>query len=937
MKFKGNFFRLVLAFVLLAANAFPALTHLANAQATTTQQAAAAPALPKGIERVTSVEGITEYRLANGLRVLMFPDQTKQTITVNITYMVGSATENYGETGMAHLLEHLVFKGTPRHPNIPQELTAHGTRPNGTTWTDRTNYYETFAATDENLNWALDLEADRMVNSFIAKKDLDSEMTVVRNEFELGENSPFGVLLDRVMSTAYLWHNYGKTTIGARSDIENVPIDRLQAFYKTHYQPDNAVLLIAGKFDEPKTLGLVDKYFSPIPRPSRPLPKIYTAEPTQDGERSVTLRRVGDVQLVQAVYHVPSGAHSEYAAVEILTQVLGHTPSGRLYKALVQEKKASSVFGFDFQWKEPTLTILGAEVRQGDSLDAAKDALLQTIESIGANPPTKEEVERARAQLLKNIELALNNSDQVGLTLSEFIGAGDWRLFFLHRDRLRKVTSEEVARAAAKYFKPSNRTLGMFIPTAKPDRAEIPPTPDLSVALKDYKGDATVAAGEAFDPSPENIESRTVRSDASGIKLALLPKKTRGGKVVAQMTLRYGDEKSLLNRSTAAGLAGSMLMRGTTKRTRQQIQDELDRLKARMSVNGGATQAQVSIETTRENLPAVMRLAAEVLREPAFPADEFDQLKRQNLANIEEQKSEPIQLAVTAYSRHLGQYPKGDVRYVKTPDETIAEINAATLEEAKQFYRDFYGASNATMSVIGDFDDKEIGKLATELFGGWKSPKPYTRVPTLFQDIAAVNQSLPAPDKANAFFLAGFNLKLRDDHPDYAALLLGNYMLGGGFLNSRLASRIRGKDGLSYGVGSGIQVSSLDESGRFTANAIYAPQNVDKLEAAFKEEIARMLKDGFTAEEVEGAKSGYLQSRQVSRAQDNELAGRLNNYLFLGRTLKWDGDLDAKLKALTPEEIAAAMRRHIDPSKITIIKSGDFAKNAPAAAAAPKP
>lgn len=887
----------------------------------------AAPTLPKGIERVTSVEGITEYRMANGLRVLMFPDQTKQTITVNITYLVGSATENYGETGMAHLLEHLVFKGTPRHPNIPQELTAHGARPNGTTWTDRTNYFETFAATDENLNWALDLESDRMVNSFIAKKDLDSEMTVVRNEFELGENSPFRVLLDRTMAASYIWHNYGKTTIGARSDIENVPIERLQAFYRTYYQPDNAVLLIAGKFDEPKTLALVDKYFSPTARPSRVLQRIYTSEPTQDGERAVMLRRVGDTQLVQAVYHVPAGSHPDYAAVDLITQTLGDTPSGRLHKALVEAKKASSIFGFDFQWREPTLAIFGAEVRQGDSLEAARDTLIQTIEGLGANPPTKEEVERARAQLLKNIELALNNSDQVGLTLSEFIGAGDWRLFFLHRDRLRKVTTEEVAQVASRYFKPANRTIGLFIPTPKPDRAEIPATPDLSAALKDYKGEAAVAAGEAFDPSPANIESRTVRSDAGGIKLALLPKKTRGGKVVAQMTLRYGDEQSLINRSTAARLAGAMLMRGTTKHTRQQIRDELDRLKARAFVFGSSTQAGVNIETTRANLPAVMRLVAEVLREPAFPASEFDLLKQENLATIEQQKSEPTQIAFTAFGRHLSPYPKGDVRYINTPEEDIADLNAATLDQAKQFYQDFYGASDAQLTVVGDFDDKEISKLAVDLFGNWKSPKGFARVPTLYQEVAATNQSLPAPDKANAFFVAGFNLKIRDDNPDYPALLLGNYMLGGGFLNSRLASRIRGKDGLSYGVGSGINISALDEYGRFTANAIYAPQNVEKLEAAFKEEIARMLKDGFTSEEVEAAKSGYLQSRQVSRAQDNELAGRLIQYLFLKRTLLWDADLDAKLKSLTPEQINAAMRRHMDPSKLTIVKAGDFAKH----------
>jgi zinc protease len=885
-----------------------------------------AAALPKGIERVTSVEGINEYRLANGLRVLMFPDQSKQTITVNMTYLVGSATENYGETGMAHLLEHLVFKGSPRHTNIPQELTSHGSRPNGSTWSDRTNYFETFAATDENLNWALDLEADRMVNSFIAKKDLDSEMTVVRNEFELGENSPFGVLLERSMAASYLWHNYGKTTIGARSDIENVPIERLQAFYRNYYQPDNAVLLVAGKFDEQKTLGMVDKYFSPIPRPTRTLQKIYTVEPTQDGERSVTLRRTGDTQFVQALYHVPAGSHPDFAAIDIIAQILGDTPSGRLHKALVESKKASSVFGFDFQWHDPTLAVFGAEVRQGDSIDAARDALIETIEGITTTPPTKDEVERARSQILKTIELALNNSDQIGVTLSEFIGAGDWRLYFLHRDRLRKITPEEVSAVASRYFKPSNRTLGLFIPTSKPDRAEIPATPDLSAALKDYKGDATVAAGEAFDPSPANIEARTARSTAGGLKLALLQKKTRGGKVVAQMALRYGDEKSLMNRVAAAQLAGGMLMRGSAKHTRQQIQDELDRLKARANVNGGATQAVVTIETTRENLPAVMRLAAEILREPAFPASEFELLKQEQLANIEQNKSEPTQIAFTEFGRTLSPFPKGDVRYITTSEEDLADITAVTLDQAKQFYQDFYGASNATLTVIGDFDSVEVNKLASDLFGNWKSPKPFARVPSVYKDVAAINSSFPTPDKPNAFFIAGFNLKIRDDNPDYPALLLGNYMLGGGFLNSRLAARIRGKEGLSYGVGSGINISALDEYGRFTANAIYAPQNVEKLEAAFKEEIARMLKDGFTAEEVEAAKSGYLQSRQVSRAQDNELAGRLNNYLFIGRTLQFDADLDAKLRALTPEQIIAAMRRHFDPSKITIIKAGDFGK-----------
>lgn len=884
----------------------------------------------QGIERVASVEGITEYRLPNGLRVLLFPDPTKQTITVNVTYLVGSRHENYGETGMAHLLEHLVFKGTPRHPNIPQELTERGSRPNGTTSFDRTNYFETFQATEDNLRWALDLEADRMVNSFIAKKDLDSEFSVVRNEYEAGENNPFNALIKRVMEASFGWHNYGKTTIGERSDIENINIERLQAFYKLYYQPDNAVLMIAGKFDEAKTLEMVKQYFGPIPKPARALPKLYTSEPTQDGERTVTVRRVGDIQGVGIAHHIPAGSHPDFAALEVLGVILADTPSGRLHKAVVETKKAVFVANLEFQTHDPGAALILTVVPKDVQLEATRDLVLQTIDDLAKNPPTAEEVERARQKLLKNIELALNSSDRIGLTMSEYAAMGDWRLYFLRRDRIKKVTPEDVKRVAATYLKPSNRTVGLFIPTPNPDRAEIPPRPDVAAMLKDYTGGAAVAMGEEFDPSPANIDARSIRSTTpGGLKLALVPKKTRGGKVNARLTLRFGNEKDLTNRGDAGSLAGAMLMRGTTKRTREQIQDEFDKLKAQANVFGGATQAGAFIETTRENLPAVLRLVAEVLREPSFPAKEFEQIKQDRIASIEFQRSEPTAIAFTAFSRHMNPYPKGHIAYTPTIDESIANLKAVTLDDVKKFYSEFYGAANGELAVVGDFDDKEIAKLANELFGGWKSSRPFARVPQVYHNVAPINKSFETPDKANAFFLAGMNLNLRDDDPDYPAMVLGNYMLGGGFLNSRLAVRIRQKEGLSYGVGSSFSASAIDKTGTFMANAIYAPQNVAKLEAVFKEELAKALKDGFTAEEVKAAKSGWLQSRQVSRAQDNELAGALATGLYLNRTLAWDAELEKKIEALTPEQIVAAMRKHIDPAKITIIKAGDFAKAAP--------
>src|SRR6059036_3080859 len=505
------------------------------------------------VEKITSVEGITEYRLqSNGLRILLFPDLSKPTITVNVIYLVGSRQENYGETGMAHLLEHLLFKGSKNHPNVPKELQDHGSRPNGTTWFDRTNYFETFQASDANLEWALDLEADRMVNSFVAKKDLDSEMTVVRNEFESGENSPMNVLEERVMSTAFLWHNYGKSTIGARSDIENVTIERLQAFYRNYYQPDNAILLVAGKFDETRTLGLVTKNSAAIPKPQRVLQPNYTVEPTQDGERLVILRRVGEVQGVVVAYHLPAGSHPDFAALNLAAAILGDSPSGRLYKALVETKKATNVSGSTYQLKEPGV------------------ALLRTVDEIASKPFTAEEVERARARILKDFDLLMNSSDRVGLRISEWAGMGDWRLMFLNRDRVRKVTADDVQRVAKQYLKPDNRTVGLFIPTAQPDRTDIPAAPDVAAMLKDYKGDAAVAAGEAFDPSPENIDRRTQRINPVGaLKLAMIPKGTRGSVVFANLRLEFGDEKSLMGYSTIGRLTSTMLMRGTTKHTRQ--------------------------------------------------------------------------------------------------------------------------------------------------------------------------------------------------------------------------------------------------------------------------------------------------------------------------------------------------------------------------------
>jgi zinc protease len=881
--------------------------------------------------KITTVEGITEYALPNGLHVLLFPDVSKPTVTVNITFLVGSKHEGAGETGMAHLLEHMAFKGSTRHRNIPQELTEHGSRPNGTTWVDRTNYFETVPTTDANLAWALDLEADRMVNSFIAKKDLESEFSVVRNELEAGENSPFNVLLERLMSTAYIWHGYGRSTIGSKEDIENVPIERLQAFYRRYYQPDNAVLVVAGKFDPAATLKQIEQKFGAIPRPVRSLEKgnllyrSYTVEPPQDGERFVTLRRVGDAPQVMAAYHVPAGSHPDFAAVEVLERVLGDQPSGRLYKALVDTKLAASTQAFTFQFRDPGMLFAQAQLRNGGPIDSARAVLERTLDAAATLPVTAEEVDRAKTGLLKNIDLLLSNSERVGFALTEWAAMGDWRLMFLYRDRLGKVTPADVQRVAAAYLKPSNRTAGVFLPTEHPDRATIPQAGSVAQMVAGYTGRAVVQAGEAFDASPANIDARTKHATlANGMQITLLPKRTRGSSVVAQVVLRYGDVGALTGKATVSELTAAMLSRGTTALTRQQVKDSLDKLKARVSIGGSANSTNVNVETTREHLPAVMTLVASELRTPRFDSTEFAALKQAQLAQLEASRSEPQMLALIAAQQRMAPYPVGHPLHTNSADEDLAEINAATLDQVRQFHRDFFGASSADLTVVGDMDADSVTALARTLFGDWKNPRPFARLVRVAPALDSTTVVIETPDKANAMMVALQNFEMRDDDPDYPALSLANFMLGGGFLNSRLATRMRQQEGISYGVGSQFQAGSLDSSATMLAYAIYNPINVDRLVSALHEELAKVTSTGFTAAEVAAAKPGMLQQRMQSRANDQELVGTLTARRYAGRTLGYDAKLEAAVNALTVNQVNAAVRKYIDQSKIVIVRAGDF-------------
>ncbi len=875
--------------------------------------------------KVTSVEGITEYELGNGLKVLLFPDATKPTVTVNITYLVGSRHEGYGETGMAHLLEHLMFKGTPKNPDVWKALQNHGANFNGTTWFDRTNYFETLAATPENLEFALQLEADRMVNSHIAQKDLDSEFSVVRNEFESNENDPLNILSERMQQTAFLWHNYGNPTIGSREDIERVPIHRLRAFYETYYQPDNAILVVAGQFDPAKTLTRINELYGSIPRPKRTINPTYTVEPAQDGEREVVLRRVGDVQAVGCVYHICAGAHTDMPALDVMEHVLTADQTGRLYKALVEPQLAVSVRGSAYSLAEPGMLEFLAEVRNDKPLAEVRRVMMETLDGFAGTEITRDEVERAKNLYAKQFDQSMNDPNRIAVMLSEFAAQGDWRLLFLYRDRVAQVTPDDVKRVAATYLRPTNRTIGMFIPVKSPDRVTVPPTPELASMLKDYKGREALASGETIEATPDAIEARTLRGSLPvGLKTVMLPKKTRGQKVTVHMTLRFGTEADFKNRVEAADMLGSMLSNGTAKRTKRQLQDELDKLKATVRINSAqAGSITVSGETIRKNLPATLDLIAEMLRESNFPEKEFEKLRKRQLAQLEQSATEPTVLASLEMRRRMVPVAKDDVRYVPTVGEQIERITAVKLEDVKKLHGELLGAGQGEVSVVGDFDEKEVAGQLQKLFGDWKSSKKFERIAMPHFPTKADLIVIDTPDKQNALFGMAMNIPIRDDDPDYPAMMMANYILGGN-ANSRLINRIRQKEGLSYGTGSRFEASSLDRTGSFMVFGICAPQNSEKALTCAREEIDKLLKDGVSQKELDEARKGYLDQFKVSLAEDRRIAPMLARQTYLGRTMKFTSEQLDKIAKLSTDDVNAAARKYLKPGELVAVRAGDF-------------
>jgi len=896
-------------------------------------QAQAKPASDTGLAALHSVEGVSEYRLPNGLQILLAPDPSKPSTTVNMTYRVGSKHENYGETGMAHLLEHLIFKGSPRHPNPWAEFSRRGLNANGTTDLDRTNYYASFAAEPENLRWYLGWQADAMVNSLIARRDLDTEMTVVRNEMEIGENKPDNILYERTLAAMFQWHNYGKSVIGARADVENVDIPRLQAFYRRYYQPDNATLIISGRFEPRQTLAWVQRSFGAIPAPKRQLPSFYTVDPAQDGERAVTVRRSGGVASLIAAYHVPAGPAPDYAAFELLKGVLSTPPAGRLYKRLVEEKKlATHVSAFSTPLAEPGFLMLGAELKAGAALSDLQAEILRVLEAeLGDSPIDSAELERARTRWLNRWEQQFADAEQVGLALSESVAQGDWRLFFQLRDRVKALKLADLQRITQSYLRPANRSLASYIPTEQPLRAPAPALLKASEQLRDFKPGPAAATVPPFEASPAEIQrlsqiDRLAMDEVQGLRLALLPKPTRGQAVQNLLSLQMGDAQSLQGQAAVAELAAALLDKGTLTLDRQALRDRMDALKMELQIGASAEALNLAWSTRRAHASEALALVVQLLRQPQASAQALEEVRAQALGQLQAQRDDPEALAAQALNLAFdggSAWPRLDPRRARSFDEMEADLRAVTLAQVQDFQRRFYGAAQAQFAAVGDFDAQALRQTLAQQLGDWRPAQPYAHLPQPLRPLAGAQSQLLTSDKQNAVFNARLALPVNEAHADYVALSVANQMLGGGS-DSRLWKRIRETEGLSYSVWSYLSWSEQDLNSSWHLGALFAPQNKARVEQAVNEELALALSQGFSARELQQAQQAMLSERRLARAQDPLLAASLAQDLFMGRNALHAQAVDEAIAKLSLAQVNSALRRYLKPEDFQRVWVGDF-------------
>ncbi|HVT30537.1 MAG TPA: pitrilysin family protein [Lacipirellulaceae bacterium] len=910
---------------------------------------AATAEIPEGFTHVRTDRDISEYRLdSNGLTVLLLPDHSAPAVTFMVTYHVGSRNESYGTTGATHLLEHLMFKGTRDHNReagngYDQLLERTGAITNATTSLDRTNYFETVGSQD--LGLAVQLEADRMRNLRLREDDRRPEMTVVRNEYERGENNPAQALEKEVWAAAYIAHPYHHPTIGWHSDFEKVSIDKLRNFYNTFYWPNNATVTIIGDFDPDNALRLVKKYYGAISRSPQPIPDIYTEEPPQTGPRRVIVHRPGELGVVMIAQKIPPATSPDYPALRVLGMILSDGRNSRFYKALTDNNLTTNVDAYPEFNHDPSLFFVVAQLTPGTQHADVEHKILHEIERVQNDGVTSHEVAAAIAKYAANTAYERDGSMSMAFALNECIAAGDWRLYYQLVDAVKRVTPADVQRVAKKYFNEDQRTTGWYVPrnkksvglhssvanintggaesaphtAAKPEAVN---SPKLAAVEKTAHNSAPASRSVASSETDQSnsaaapaakIAPRIVRTRTDGLDLLICPTGVKDVVTIKGSFPAFDPTNPVVGEFTA-----DMLDRGTTLHDADTIAMLLDKVGAQIQFGYRSGNFTFAAECLKKDSAQVIGLLAEQLSKPRFPADEFDKVQKQELAAAQQSRQETEAQAAIAFCRAV--FPVGHPQYRLTSDEKISALQKVTVANVKAFHHRFFGPNDCTMVVVGDVEPAAIQKQVSKAFADWKGGRPLPHFPAPNPLEHAKNFTVQVPGKASVTVIMGAPSGVRYSDADYLPLAVGTSVLGHGF-TSRLLGTVRDVEGLTYGIG-----AELTGTGRlrqtWLVSATFAPSLLKRGLASTHRELVKWQRDGITEAELNYRKSALAGAHRVSLATSGGLASSILETVRRGLDLSWIDDYPKKVDALTLSQVNSVIRHRIDPDKLVTAEAG---------------
>ena len=874
---------------------------------------------PYGFEHIKESGGIQEYKMTtNGLTVLLKEDHSAPVATFMVTYNVGSRNEAIGYTGSTHLLEHLMFKGsrkfnTDKGNSVFQLLQSLGSRMNATTWLDRTNYFETMPS--EHLETAIEIEADRMRNAFIKEEDRQAEMTVVRNEFERGQNNPFSVLDEHIWATAYLAHPYHHSTIGWKADIENVSIERLKSFYDTFYWPNNATVTVVGDFEKDKALALVKKHFGRIPKSREEIPEVYTEEPKQEGQRRVLLKRAGQQGVVGVAHKTPSATHEDAPNFLVLSSILSSGKNSRLYKNITDKGLTTSVFIWDSLFRDPGLFAVYANLTPGTDHQKVEDLIMAEYEKIKKEGVTEEEVEKAKAQLIASMKFGQDGSYAVAGGLNEAIASGDWTLFTTYDEKLSGVTKETVKAVVEKYFLEDLSTIGHFIPKTSGEQ-QTKRGPSSATELAQMKKQYFSEEEENKGPLASQIEDS---EPVKGVRLLTLKRGT--GVVTLTGSFLGGDIFAPSENKRVPDVVVSMLDQGTTKSSKFEISNKIEKVGARLSFSNGKARVVFNGKFLSEDTTLMVGLLSEQLQFPAFNEEDLAKTKKRMVTAYKKSKESTRGNAINNMLK--GFYSENHQNAPDDADESIKNVEKITTEDLKAYHETSYGKGSMVIVAVGDVDHANLSAIIKENFGEWKDSPLEEKKEIQKGTKNAGKAYVTMQDKTSTDFLVGIPLGINRDHPDYRPLFVANYILGGNF-SARLMQTVRVKEGLTYGIRSSMSGFGNDTDGYWYVGGTFSPELLSKGESSTLREVKKWAQGGVTQEEVDITKSTLTGSYRVGFDTTRGLASGILSAVIDWESLSYIDEMPNTINSVTLKQVNDAIKKYISVEDLYEVAAGSI-------------